>query len=179
MENIDPWKREARQLTRTMFTAQHLTPALVLRWVAEGELGKNSGPQTTHLHSTRLGLAERIEAGSTVPDRRPVRRERLIVVRTKLLAKPDEYSVGRQQSCDMFVNDYTVSARHGTLHWMKRIQRWMFKDLDSTNGSWINGEPLPPQQRSLLRSTDELQLGRMCFLFLEADDLHRYLVGDY
>lgn len=179
MERIEPWKQEARELTRTMFSARHPTPALVLRWVAEGELGRNSGPQSTHLHSTRSGLKERIEAGQEMPDRRPVKRERLTVVKQKVPQGVNQYSVGRQPTCDMFVNDYTVSAKHGTLHWMARIQRWMFQDLDSTNGSWINGAKLPPMQRSLLRSTDELQLGRMCFLFLASDDLHRYLVGDY
>ena len=179
MERLEPWRHEARGQTRKAFVGTHPTPALVLRWVVEGDLGLSSGPQSTHLHNVGDGLKERIAASDQVPDRRPIKHERLVAVRQKPRPGANEFGVGRRPTSHLFVNDYTVSAQHGLLHWMPRIRRWMFQDLASTNGSWINGTRLPVRQRSLLRSCDELQLGRMVFLFLEPCDLHRYLMGDY
>jgi len=179
VERLEPFRREARGLERPGFVRRYPTPALVLRWVVEGDLGQSAGPQSTHLHNVGGGLKERIAASEQIGDRRPIRHERLVAVAQRPGPGRTTFSVGRRKDADLFVNDYTVSSQHGTLHWMQRIGRWMFQDLHSTNGTWINGTKLPPRQRSLLRSCDELQMGRMVFLFLEPYDLHRYLVGDY
>lgn len=39
-------------------------------------------------------------------------------------------------------------------------------DLNSTNGSYLNGEPLIPKQRALVRNGDELLLGRLAIQVL-------------
>jgi len=179
VERLDPWRREALELPRQRFIGVHPTPVLVLRWVVEGDLGQSAGPQSTHLHNVGDGLKERIAASSIVPDRRPIARERIISIKVRPNEGRHQFTVGRRPTADLFVNDYTVSVQHGVLHWVPRIKRWMFQDQGSTNGTWINGTKIPVRQRALLRSCDELQLGRMVFLFLEPYDLHRYLVGDY
>lgn len=179
MQRIEPWRDEARDLSRGAFRARHDLPCLVLRWVAEGELGRGATPQATHLHTVPPSLAERIAAGSAVPDRRPVDRERIAILRRDPHRNAEIYTIGRDRGCEVFVNDYTVSSRHAQLQWMERIGRWMLRDVESTNGTWLNGQRLPPHERALLASTDVVQLGRMCFLFLVADDLHSYLTGDF
>ena len=180
MERIDPWQQDARARSRDSFCAAHAHPVLLLRWVVEGELGVGAGGQSTHVHNVRASLKDRVEAGNQVPARRPIGRERLLPIASDgPTAHPGVFLVGRRADNDVCVNDYTVSSRHGRVHWMRRIGRWMFEDTASTNGTWINGKRLPVHQRALLESTDELQLGRLVFLFLFPDDLHRYLVDDY
>jgi hypothetical protein len=148
--------------------------------VVEGELGAAARGQSTHVHNVRASLKDRLAAGNQVPERRPIGQERLLAIRREAVSpRPGVFLVGRRADSDVCVNDYTVSSRHGRLHFMKRIGRWMFEDTDSTNGSWINGSRVPVRERALIASTDELQLGRLVFLFLGPQDLHRYLLGDY
>jgi hypothetical protein len=180
VERIDPWQHDARARTRDSFCAAHAHPVLLLRWVVEGELSDGAGGQSTHVHNVRSSLKDRLDAGNAITDRRPIGQERLLAIaHDGPSTHPGVFLVGRRGDNDVCVNDYTVSSRHGRVHWMRRIGRWMFEDTDSTNGSWINGNRLPVRQRALLESTDELQLGRLVFLFLAPDDLHRYLLGDY
>lgn len=181
MELLEDLRGEAKQLGRALFAARHHRPALLLRWVVEGDIGRGATAQSTHSHNVRSSLKDRLRAGAMPPDRRPIDRERVVAIRhtTDRNDVRVSYSVGRQPTSDLFINDYTVSARHGRLHWVARVARWMFEDLGSTNGTWINGQRIPPQQRTLIQSTDEVQLGRLVFLFLEPDDLHRYLLDDY
>lgn len=180
MERLDDWRFDATAYARERFCAAHAHPVLLLRWVVKGELGSASGGQSTHVHNVRASLKDRLAAGNSVPERRPIGQERLIPIRKDVgAAQPELFIVGRRADSDVVVNDYTVSSRHGRLHRMARIGRWMYDDTNSTNGTWINGHRVPTRERSLLQSTDELQLGRLVFLFLAPDDLHRYLLGDY
>ena len=89
------------------------------------------------------------------------------------------YLIGRDTRCDVLLNDYTISAEHAKLHHLAQIRRWMIEDLGSTNRSNVNGADLPPFERGLLTSLDEVQLGRMVFLYLETEDLYSYLRGTY
>jgi pSer/pThr/pTyr-binding forkhead associated (FHA) protein len=54
---------------------------------------------------------------------------------------------------------YGVSRRHAVLLWRNEILYIM--DLDSTNGTWVNGTRLFAQQPHRLNDGDELQLGRL------------------
>lgn len=47
------------------------------------------------------------------------------------------------------VSSYVVSRRHGTFSEVK--EHWLFKDNNSTNGSWLNGVPVRPQQWRIAR----------------------------
>ena len=89
------------------------------------------------------------------------------------------YLIGRDTRCDVLLNDYTISAEHAKLHHIPQIQRWMLEDLGSTNKTYVNGSEIPPFQRGLLTSLDEVQLGRMVFLYLESRDLYDYLRGSF
>lgn len=52
-----------------------------------------------------------------------------------------------------------VSRRHAKL--LRRSATIMVQDLDSVNGTFLNGERLIPQQPRVLRNDDELCLGRL------------------
>lgn len=48
-----------------------------------------------------------------------------------------EITIGRDPSCEVFLNDRTVSRRHA--HLSIRDGRAFLEDLGSLNGTWVNG----------------------------------------
>jgi len=67
----------------------------------------------------------------------------------------DELLIGRHPSCDVVVADDTVSRRHARLTF--RDGGWIVQDLDSTNGTRLNGQYVG---RCRVRPGDQLSLGR-------------------
>lgn len=67
---------------------------------------------------------------------------------------PQEMLIGRHHSCDVVLDDATVSRRHARL--LFRDGRWIVQDLESTNGTAINGTRVG---RCELRPGDHLALG--------------------
>lgn len=63
--------------------------------------------------------------------------------------------VGRSSGCDLVLTDSTVSRCHARL--IPRDGLWVFHDLCSTNGSYLNGRRV---QRCQLRPGDRLVLGK-------------------
>ncbi len=167
-------------MTAQAFASRRPTPVFLLRYVVEGELtSRERGPEGTMRHSKRRTLGSRL-AEAPQPGRRKVDVERLAGVRyVGDTAIAGAYLIGRDRRCDVVLNDYTISAEHARLHYIARIRRWMIEDLDSTNCTFHNSLQLPPHERSLLTSLDELQLGRMVFLYLEPEDLYAYLREEY
>jgi hypothetical protein len=49
----------------------------------------------------------------------------------------DQFSIGRDASCDLAIADVTVSRRHATLE--RTQDGWLLTDLESTNGTRVNG----------------------------------------
>ena len=62
--------------------------------------------------------------------------------------------IGRHPSCDVVVSGDTVSRWHARL--IFRDGGWILQDLESTNGSRLNGQPVG---RCRLRPGDQLTLG--------------------
>lgn len=67
---------------------------------------------------------------------------------------PEAMLVGRHHACDVVLDDPTVSRRHAQLHF--REGRWILCDLDSTNGTTLNGRSV---RRCRLVPGDRLALG--------------------
>jgi hypothetical protein len=66
----------------------------------------------------------------------------------------DEMVIGRHPSCDVVLGHAAVSRRHARLRFRDGI--WVLQDLDSTNGTTINGLRVG---RCQLRVGDHLMLG--------------------
>jgi hypothetical protein len=64
-----------------------------------------------------------------------------------------ELLIGRDHCCDVVIEADTVSARHARL--IFRDGGWTVQDLESTNGTWLNGNPVG---RCRLRAGDQLLL---------------------
>lgn len=65
-----------------------------------------------------------------------------------------ELFVGRHEDCDVVLSDPSVSRRHARL--VFRDESWILVDLESTNGTLVNGERVT---RCALRPGDRLMLG--------------------
>jgi hypothetical protein len=66
----------------------------------------------------------------------------------------EELLVGRDPACDIVLGDMTVSRRHLRLLFSDGV--WSLRDLDSTNGTSVNGSLV---KRCQLRPGDQLRLG--------------------
>jgi hypothetical protein len=49
----------------------------------------------------------------------------------------DQFSIGRDASCDLAISDMTVSRLHAQLE--RTPDGWLLSDLESTNGTRVNG----------------------------------------
>ncbi len=65
-------------------------------------------------------------------------------------------TIGREPENHIVVDSDSVSRQHGAI--LEAGGKWLFKDFESTNGTWINGVRLSPGQLKLLRDGDVLQL---------------------
>jgi pSer/pThr/pTyr-binding forkhead associated (FHA) protein len=77
--------------------------------------------------------------------------ERVNLVFTKTSIK-----VGRDPTCECIIEDPTVSAIHAKLDY--RQGHWWVEDLQSTNGTYINQEPVVIPM--VIANGDELLLGK-------------------
>jgi pSer/pThr/pTyr-binding forkhead associated (FHA) protein len=84
----------------------------------------------------------------------PRRASRLVVELPDDLAARAEVLIGRSSSCDVVLGDRTVSRRHVLLR--RNAEGWAVIDLDSTNGTWVNGRPVT---RGLARAGDAISFG--------------------
>lgn len=66
-------------------------------------------------------------------------------------------SIGRESSCDVRLAGRAVSRRHARLE--RRGAQWYVVDLGSTNGSLMEGKPLPAQTARLWEAGEPLQIG--------------------
>jgi pSer/pThr/pTyr-binding forkhead associated (FHA) protein len=62
--------------------------------------------------------------------------------------------IGRSSGCELVLADDTVSRRHAEL--FTEDGRWLLRDLDSSNGTWLNGRRIVEAE---VRRGDVLHLG--------------------
>jgi pSer/pThr/pTyr-binding forkhead associated (FHA) protein len=76
------------------------------------------------------------------------------------LSKKENTSIGRDESCDVFIDSGNVSRRHAEV----RLEGNMFvlKDLGSTNGTWMSGQKI---DQYLLQNGDSFQIGSARIIF--------------
>lgn len=91
---------------------------------------------------------------STVP---PIKLEAVLnQATTQKDFEKQEIIIGRDPACDFPLNDETISLRHCKLAYYRK--QWWAEDLDSTNGSLLNGTPLTAP--TVITTGDQLQIGR-------------------
>jgi DNA-binding winged helix-turn-helix (wHTH) protein len=69
------------------------------------------------------------------------------------LNRPEMY-IGRQEDCDIVLDDRKVSRQHARV--VRDARGYTLTDLNSKNGTFVNGEPLSEEHR--LEDGDEVQI---------------------
>lgn len=70
--------------------------------------------------------------------------------------KPDRTALGRLDDNDFALPEASVSSHHAEI--LRRGNEWVVKDLNSTNGTFINGEPT---KEAVLKPGQTLRLGQL------------------
>ena len=93
----------------------------------------------------------------------------------KRTGDPGPITIGRSNSCDIVINDYTISKRHAMFLFDPRINRPVFADAGSTNGTSVGRRRLNIGERCALQSGYWVTMGRMLCQFYVASDFYKYL----
>ncbi len=96
-----------------------------------------------------------------VANRGKFARQSWIIERTPLV-------IGREADCDIVINEPKISRQHVRLTETDE-GRYMVQDLESLNGTWVNGVPLKGTR--VLEDGDELDLARMVTLIFVASEI--------
>ncbi len=78
----------------------------------------------------------------------------------QFLVKTSEAIIGRDPSCDVFLDESTLSARHARLSF--HHAQWWLEDLHSTNGSLLNDQPV--LQPTVLDDGDRIKCGSISMI---------------
>lgn len=66
--------------------------------------------------------------------------------------------IGRDKSCRLQIDDPLVSRRHATIEFISKVA--YIKDLGSTNATYVNNNPLKPNEQKRLRRGDIIRIGK-------------------
>ena len=77
-----------------------------------------------------------------------------------------EIAIGREAGSDVYVNDVEVSRKHARL--LSQFGDYLLEDLDSTNGTFVNGQRISGQR--ILKTGDTVFLGENVSLSYEEVD---------
>lgn len=83
----------------------------------------------------------------------------------RFLLTNEAVTIGRSTESAIFLDDVTVSRKHATIELTEN--GFLFKDLGSLNGSYINNETIVTKA---LHTGDEIQVGKFHLLFITADN---------
>ena len=81
----------------------------------------------------------------------------------------ENFTFGRDESCDMIISDHSASRRHAKI--VRKENKWLLVDLGSTNGTWVNEEGIQIQP---LSSGDRIRIGRWTFKFFVEDNVEAH-----
>ncbi|AKG20289.1 FHA domain-containing protein [Calothrix sp. 336/3] len=83
--------------------------------------------------------------------------------KTQVLSQPQGiWTIGRDRSNGIHLHDKYLSRRHGGIQYVEG-KGFYLVDLSSTNGTFVNGEPI--YQPRLLEDGDRIRLGSVTFSF--------------
>ncbi len=75
-----------------------------------------------------------------------------------------EYTIGRNPRCDIRINNPSISRKHAEIRYDTRTQTFTIFDLNSSNGTFVNGKRSRSQ---MLSHNDEFLCGEFKFLFIQ------------
>lgn len=91
------------------------------------------------------------------------RRHETYPARTVHIGQGEQVMIGQAERADVVIDDVTVSGEHLMLSFDG--QHLSVKDMDSTNGTKVNGEKLPPYVPKEIKDGDSVLIGRTTLKF--------------
>ena len=88
--------------------------------------------------------------------------------RRQIALTNERVQIGRARENDVVVDDRRVSRHHAELNWQGESQRFLYRDLNSTGGTKLNGYPI---QQCTLEAGDILSLGGVEMIYGEEFEL--------
>jgi hypothetical protein len=98
------------------------------------------------IHGSQVSLISNLAQGQTV----------------SLLQPQHIWLIGRDSHAAICVHDSRISRRHAVVQYVE-TEGFYLVDLNSTNGTYVNGEPI--RKSALLQDGDQVRLGRLAFTF--------------
>lgn len=80
----------------------------------------------------------------------------------------DRFVIGRSRSCDLRVEEPTVSGEHAVIRYSQR--RWWIRDLGSKNGTWVDDQRLEPERAHPLAVGSCIRFGARGLWYLSSDE---------
>lgn len=74
----------------------------------------------------------------------------------EIVLKQDVISIGRDENCDIKLNDAEISKHHARFY--HESSAWFIADTNSTNGVWLNDKKIEPQTKYELFSDDVIDI---------------------
>ena len=115
------------------------------------------------LASPTVSAQPAVKAAEERPRRSDVATLRILETDDELPLTGDRLVLGRLKSCDICLDDRNASRQHAAIE--REGAGWLLVDLESTNGTLVNGEPA---DRVRLRDGDVITIGVSEIVFHEA-----------
>lgn len=112
--------------------------------------------------------ARRLTSAPATPDL-----EVLEIIKAPGNPYPDRVSVGRARNCDVVMRDPSVSKLHA--HFRVGPGKLELVDIDSQNGTRVNGRPLAPHQPAVVEAGDVILFGNVTTRLVDAHTLYDLL----
>lgn len=159
---------ELQELGPTRF--RHSYPQPFLAWVGlVGQLEERTGPKK---RPTAQMEGEALEADRELS----LLVNQVWLLRKETGGKRPVITAGRAAKNDLVIPEYSISQQH--CEFRVRVdrtreghpRRLFVRDTDSLNGTAVRGERIPPSRPVELFIYDEVALGRLRFVVLDADE---------
>ena len=152
----------AQSSTRDEFAAKqpHLFLVLEQALAAEAEVGFST--QVVDPVSLRRSTMRRSQNIEVLP-----------VVKAAGNSYPDRVSVGRARNCDIVMRDPSISKLHA--HFRVGGAKVELVDIDSQNGTRVNGRALAPHQPAQVANGDTVLFGSVACKLVDAAALYDLL----
>jgi hypothetical protein len=183
-------------LSLSEFTEQAKHPFLIGKELYDGELRKKigGGPSSGTLKFNAYEVKNAVEEYAknkramteTFQDADPAPRAQdnassgmsnaVYMIRKKMYSsEPDQntFTIGRSADNDIVIADFVVSKIHA--HIVVFHEMYFIVDMNSTNGTRVNGKLIPPKMKVQLQLNSSIAFGRLCFMLTHPLQVYRGL----
>ncbi len=163
---VQDFIRACTELSLDAFRKQVPAPVLVAK--------TRRSDQTFQLAPTHMNFSEK--KGSAGQSLRRIQHQMPVLELSQLVtAEQAQLKIGRSEDNDIVIHDETVSQEHALFYIDPRGDLIMLQDLESTNGTTINGNLLVPGRAVELRDTDVIYFGDTGYVYFSPDGFYQQL----